>query len=74
MCDFVHVLWLKRVEAQVLVEQQIATALVTAGAKDVEFPEVSERLAAFDEWLITPPAESLDTPEMRELKQLLGVA
>ena len=74
MCDFVHVLWLKRIEAQVLVEQQIAVALAPAGVKDLEFPDLSERLAAFDELLHSEPeAKALDTPEMAELKQLLGV-
>lgn len=56
-------------------EQQIATALAAAGVKDVEFPDVTERLGAFDEWLNSEPQlRSKDTPEMAELKQLLGVS
>ena len=68
LCDITYVLLVERLERQVLSERQVAAVLATAGAKDVEMPQMDEARAQFDVALIAAPVpESPNAVLLREL-------
>ena len=71
MCDIAYVLLVERLERQVLSERQVAAVLATAGAEDIEMPDMDGARAEFEAALVAEPVP--ESPRARLLREL-GVA